>query len=63
MPDINNGRERILKYIKENNIQIADLAVAYGMNKQDLTNYLNGKLTGPMANKIILKIIADYRIR
>lgn len=63
MPDINNGRERILKYIKENNIQIADLAVAYGMNKQDLTNYLNGKLAGPMANKIILKIIADYRIR
>lgn len=63
MPDINNGRERILKYIRENNIQIADLAVAYGMNKQDLTNYLNGKLTGPMANKIILKIIADYRIR
>ncbi|MDT2743976.1 hypothetical protein [Enterococcus asini] len=63
MPDINNGRERILKYIQENNIQIADLAVAYGMNKQDLTNYLNGKLTGPMANKIVLKIIADYRIR
>ncbi|MCI5684534.1 MAG: helix-turn-helix domain-containing protein [Enterococcus gallinarum] len=63
MPDVNPGREKVKKYIEKNNISITDLAVAYGVKKQDLSSYLSGKLNNPRGNQIILKIIADFRIR
>ena len=63
MPDVNPGREKVKEYIKNNDISITDLAVAYGVKKQDLANYLNGKLDNPRGNQIVLKIISDFRIR
>ncbi|WP_242387293.1 helix-turn-helix domain-containing protein [Enterococcus gallinarum] len=63
MPDVNPGREKVKKYIEDKGISITDLAVAYGVKKQDLASYLNGKLDNPRGNQIILKIISDFRIR
>ncbi|WP_270364364.1 hypothetical protein [Enterococcus malodoratus] len=63
MPDVNPGREKVKEYIERNNISITDLAVAYGVKKQDLASYLSGKLDNPRGNQIILKIISDFRIR
>ena len=63
MPSICAGREKVRKYLDENNISIQDLAVAYGMKPQDMASYLSGKLTTTKANQIILRIISDYKIR
>lgn len=64
MPDANVGREKVLRYLEENDIQKVDLAVMYGMTKQDLGNYLEGKLVDtPKAKQLIIKIISDFKIR
>lgn len=64
MPDANIGREKVLQYLKENNIQKIDLAVLYGIPKQDISNYLEGKLVDtPKAKQLLVKIIADFKIR
>ncbi|OTN86587.1 hypothetical protein A5819_003437 [Enterococcus sp. 7E2_DIV0204] len=63
MPNVDAGRQKVLDYMEENNISITDLSVVYGMKKQDLANYLNGKLDTVKGNQVILRIIADYRIR
>ncbi|MDK4352082.1 hypothetical protein [Enterococcus thailandicus] len=64
MPDANIGREKVLQYLEENDIQKIDLAVMYGMTKQDLGNYLEGKLVDtPKAKQLIVKIISDFKIR
>ena len=64
MPESTNGREKVLNFIEESGTSIVDIAVYYGMNKQDVTSYLTGKLkASPAANKLILKIISDFRIR
>ncbi|MEG0619180.1 MAG: XRE family transcriptional regulator [Bacilli bacterium] len=64
MPDNAIGREKVLKYIEDNNINIVDLGSMYGMNKQDITNYLKGHLIGnPKSNQLVLRIISDFKIR
>lgn len=63
MPETLSGREKILHYISENNISIADLGSLYGINKQDLSDYLSGRKKSPRGNQIILKIISDFKIR
>jgi lambda repressor-like predicted transcriptional regulator len=63
MPETMSGREKIAAYIETNDISITDLAVMYGMNKQDLADYLAGRKNNPKGNKIILKIISDFKIR
>ncbi len=64
MPDANVGREKVLQYLKENNIQKIDLAVLHGIPKQDIGNYLEGKLVDtPKAKQLLVKIIADFKIR
>ncbi|MCD1023507.1 hypothetical protein [Enterococcus sp. SMC-9] len=64
MPDSKLGRERVLKYLDENNIDLVDLAVMYGMTKQDITSYLKGKLVNnPKAKQLLVKIISDFKIR
>lgn len=63
MPSIDVGRKKVLEYIEDNKISISDLAVAYGVKKQDLSAYLSGRLENVKGNQIILRIIADYRIR
>ncbi|WP_270790223.1 hypothetical protein [Enterococcus diestrammenae] len=64
MPDSNVGRERVLQYLEDNNIDFVDLAVMYGMTKQDITSYLKGKLVNnPKAKQLLVKIISDFKIR
>lgn len=64
MPNSEIGRQKVLKYLEENNIQIFDLAIMYGVRKQDMTNYLKGHLIDtPMSKKLILRIISDFKIR
>ncbi|WP_227644893.1 hypothetical protein [Enterococcus faecium] len=64
MPDANVGREKVLQYLEENNIQKIDLAVLYGMTKQDIGNYLEGKLVDtPKAKQLLVRIISDFKIR
>lgn len=63
MPETLNGRERIIKYLSENNISISSLATMYGVNKQDMSDYLAGRKKNPKANQIILKVISDFKIR
>lgn len=64
MPTNLAGRDKVLKYLDANNIQIADLATMYGVQKQDMQNYLKGHLIDtPMANKLVIRIISDFKIR
>ncbi|CYW77772.1 phage DNA-binding protein [Streptococcus suis] len=62
MPDIAVGREKVVTFLKENNIKKVDLAAAYGLNRQEVTNILSGSTRGPKANQFILLVIADYSI-
>ena len=64
MPDANVGREKVLRYLEENNIQKIDIDVLYGKPNQDIGNYLEGKLVDtPKAKQLLVKIIADFKIR
>lgn len=62
MPDIAVGRKKVVEYLDVNNIKKSDLATAYGLNRQEVTNILNGSVKGPKANRFILRVIADYNI-
>ena len=62
MPDIANGRERVIAFLKEKGIKKATLAVAYGFKRQEVTNILSGTTKGPRANSFILQVIEDYGI-
>ena len=46
MPNMDGGRQKVRDYLKEHNLTMATLAVQYSMTRQDVTNILNGKLTG-----------------
>ena len=35
MPNMDNGRQKILDYLKENNLTMATLAVQYSMTRQE----------------------------
>ena len=62
MPDIAVGRDIVVCFLEENSIKKVDLAAAYGLNRQDVTNILSGSTKGPKANQFILRVIADYSI-
>ncbi|HEN6475069.1 TPA: DNA-binding protein [Streptococcus agalactiae] len=62
MPDIAVGREKVVTFLKSNNIKKSDLAAAYGLNRQEVTNILSGSTRGSKANQFILRVIADYSI-
>ena len=57
------GRELIKNYLKERSISIADLAKAYGLARQDVTDYLSGRNTSPKSNQFVLKVIKLVFIR
>lgn len=63
MPGAENGRQKILDYLKANNLSLTTLSVQYGMVRQDVTNILNGKLKNPQANRFIARVIEDFKIR
>ncbi|HEL0719174.1 TPA: DNA-binding protein [Streptococcus equi subsp. zooepidemicus] len=56
------GREKVVVFLKNHNIKKSDLAAAYGLNRQEVTNILSGSTKGPKANQFILRVIADYSI-
>lgn len=62
MPDIAVGREKVVEFLKAHSIKKSDLAAAYGLNRQEVTNILSGSTKGPKANQFILRVIADYSI-
>lgn len=62
MPDAVNGRQRILAYMKEHDISRAQLATMYGMNKQDVSDYLSGRKRTPAASRLIITLIKDFGI-
>lgn len=63
MPETLSGRERILNYLKEHDISRTQVATMYGMNKQDVSDYLSGRKTNPAANKFIITLIKDFGIK
>ena len=63
MPSTDSGYEKVRQFIKEKNIAIEDLAVMYGMKKQQLEGYLSGRVKTKKSNETILQIISDYKIR
>lgn len=63
MPEAASGREKIAKYLADNNISISSLATMYGINKQDVADYLSGRKKNPRGNRLILKIISDFKIK
>ena len=63
MPNMDNGRLKVLDYLKENNLTMATLAVQYNMARQDVTNILNGKLKNPQAHRFVARVIEDFKIR
>lgn len=63
MPNADNGRQKILDYLKANNLTRTTLAVQYGMVRQDVTNILNGKIKNQQANQFIARVIEDFKIR
>ena len=63
MPNMDNGRQKVLDYLKENNLTIATLAVQYNMARQDVTNIWNGKLRNPHAHRVVARVIEDFKIR
>ena len=63
MPETLSGRERIINYLADHDISCAQLATMYGMNKQDVSDYLAGRKTTPAANKFIITLIKDFGIK
>lgn len=63
MPETLSGRKRVLSYMNEHKISRSQIATLYGMNKQDVSDYLAGRKTNPAANRFILKMIQDFGIK
>lgn len=63
MPETLNGRQRILKYLGDNDISQPQIATMYGMTRQDVSDFLSGRKTTPAANKFIITLIKDFGIK
>lgn len=63
MPETLEGRDKIIKYLGENNISFADIATMYGVAKQDVGDYLSGRKKNPAGTRLIARIISDFKIR
>ena len=63
MSNIENGREAVKAFMKENNLSERDLATAYGRSRTWVQRVLSGKDKGPAVNAFILEIIRDHKIR
>lgn len=63
MPETVTGREKILKFIEDNGVKQIDLATQYGIKSGDFADIMTGKDLSPKANRVILKIISDFKIR
>lgn len=62
MPSTMSGRELVKKFLQESEVKTTDLARAYGMTKQEVSDYVSGRKVNPASNKFILKVIHDFNI-
>lgn len=63
MPETLNGRNRINEYLKEHKISRSQLATMYGMNKQDVSDYLSGRKQNPAATRFIITLIKAFDLK
>lgn len=63
MPESTVGRDKVLEFMKENGVLQADIATQYGIKSGDFADIMSGKDTTARANKVILRIISDFKIR
>ncbi|EIA21382.1 hypothetical protein [Listeria fleischmannii] len=63
MSNIENGRNLIKDFMKENQVSVHDLASAYGKSRVWVQQSLDGYNTGKAVNLFILEVIRDYKIR
>lgn len=63
MSNLDKGRLAIKEFMKQNDVTMEDLATAYGYTRVRMQQIIDGHWSGPKANKTILEIIRDYRIR
>lgn len=47
MPEMEPGRNKIKQFLKDNGISIAELAVSYGITRQELSQVLSGYRSRP----------------
>lgn len=63
MPETLNGRKRINEYLTQNKISYSQLATMYGMNKQDVADYLSGRKQTPAASRFIITLIKAFDLK
>ena len=63
MPTTESGRNKILKWLDENDTSVATLAAMYGLNVQDARDYLSGRKDAPAGARFILKVMRDLKIK
>ena len=63
MPGVDTGRQKVSAYLKEHKISYPMLAVSYGMNKQDVSDYLSGRKDTPKSRQFIIQLIRDLGIK
>lgn len=63
MGNSNNGRVLVNEFLYKNQVTDYDLAAMYGKTRQWIRQVLDGKVSGPSANKLVLEIIRDFKIR
>ncbi|GBG94945.1 hypothetical protein LFYK43_14040 [Ligilactobacillus salitolerans] len=63
MPETLTSRDKIIAFLSKNDISFADIATMYSISKQDVGDYLSGRKKNPAANKLIIRLISDFKIR
>ncbi|WP_323074958.1 XRE family transcriptional regulator [Limosilactobacillus reuteri] len=63
MPETLNGRKRIIDYLQQNKISYSQLATMYGMNKQDVADYISGRKQTPAASRFIITLIKAFDLK
>lgn len=63
MPETLSGRKRIVDYMNKHGVSRSQIAIMYGMNKQDVSDYLAGRKTNPAANRFIITLIKDFGLK
>lgn len=63
MPETLNGRNRINAYLNKHKISQSQVATMYGMNKQDVSDYLSGRKQTPAAARFIITLIKAFDLK
>lgn len=60
MPETIEARARVLKYMEDNDVTYAQLAVMSGYSKPEIHSAVTGKSRTRKSNEIILKLIQMF---